>query len=285
MSFFFFLGGGGGESMEHDSYSPASQHGIMLLFRVPDLVRTLLFRYLDGPSACALLQTCRRFHYFLKDDIAGLVRVRFAPRDDLFFALRVLRKAHVCVSCSGINACKPNCLPLLRSGECRGRRVVKDACCYRCQKRVRTRDAMPWVVHLYPAVSCVTCKKQLDLRTESAERRETSGCMLCGVVCRVCNGSYVVCGIDGCREEVKAHLVRRHREQEHRSWYHSVLETCAAVADAARSGARALGIGDDSVTPETFSIALDAPVHHPRGCWCDAYRDRLPRIGPTRKKR
>lgn len=187
---------------------------IFRLFLCPDLVRMLLFQYLDGPSACNLLRTCRRFHYFMKHDYKGLKRLRFAPKDHNFYIKRVLERAHVCVKCYGINKCYRGC-----NSDQDSEFFVR---CGRCSVRGNIEDMQPWLVHLYPVgIKCWRCKRKLDMQTD---HRDTSGCLKCGITCRVCNGKYDICGVDGCTFEDKIIFIQRHRDREHKSVWRSIYE-------------------------------------------------------------
>lgn len=150
------------------------------LFQVPDVVILLLTRYLDGPSACALTQTCLRFHLFVKSRYQLHISLRTAPKDYGWYIRRRLESARVCKYCLRIDKCHGTCHASPRKTYC-------DS----CGTRGTRLELQPWKIHAFPPnTTCSKCQKPLETFKDYFMAK---GCLKCRVTCCYCLGRPVKC--------------------------------------------------------------------------------------------
>jgi hypothetical protein len=195
-----------------------------------DIVRHILFVYLDGPSACAFASTCRRVHRSLTSQQRMDLRLR--PRDVRWYVERARANAYVCRHCFNVFTSKEAsrghpCPPCLKK---RLKKREAPLCCKRCNFTGPGRALMPWlyvkVAHLNQHVmrACYFCKcSQCSARFNMTEPhiyeicRDISGCMRCGVRCPKCLGFVTVCKVCNAFEG-DAPEMARHMTTAHMTW-------------------------------------------------------------------
>ena len=148
-----------------------------------DIIRHLLFNYLDGPSACALLKTCTRFCGCV--NIYQRQHLRLKPRDGKWHARRVLEKAECCPLC--LDILHPNRRPFVSLDQHMKKNhfvMMLKVHCQRCRAKGTQRELFPWV-YMKMTLRCASCKIDFSTNPNYWEGRELS-CMKCGPVCDFC---------------------------------------------------------------------------------------------------
>lgn len=188
------------------------------LFQVPDVVILLLTKYLDGPSACALTQTCLRFHLFVKSRYKLHISLRVAPKDYAWYIRRRLETAHICKYCLRIDKCNGSCRRELRKNRCES-----------CGAQGTKMEQQPWKMYAFPPnVTCFKCRKPLET---SKDYYMTEGCLKCHVTCRYCLGLIVKCDRASCTWEGSKRQLKQHQKTHPKTFWQSVCTTFSCSRD------------------------------------------------------
>ena len=158
-----------------------------------DLRRHLLFNYLDGPDACALMSICKVWaNHTLK--LAEKVHIRTRPMNRDERVERIRNNIFICKWCFGINEC---------INGCKGSTIDScDTICLNCD----TRNALPWFIFNINHLNCEKCGKLIDTSTWKVS---SHCCTSCGIVCSKCSPAFVTC--EYCDQDgILPHLLDEH---------------------------------------------------------------------------
>jgi len=182
------------------------------IFPYKDLLKLVLFTYLDGPAACALLQTCKRFNQVVTDEERLALRLR--PIDMDWKLRQVRQAAWICQRCFKI-------FQSIDHADCDCDYIAKISNCESCGKPEVNYSRRPWMKLTVVIIKCTKC--DLVVNTGKIVRKSDLkylGCMSCGFICLMCAGRLVKC--NKCDFLSTPFFVTRHEQFEHPSWTQSV---------------------------------------------------------------
>ena len=188
-----------------------------------DVLRLLLFKYLDGPTGCAFLQTCKRIN-----EIVNLYErqdIRLKLRDGEWHARRVLEKAQCCPHC--LDILHPNTCPFVSLEQhIKEHHAIKlfEIHCERCKAKGTQRQLLPWAYVREMTLKCASCMIDFSTKRNYWEGREMS-CTQCGPLCDFCLKLKFHC--DYCKEDVAV----RHECPGRVSWAETFKETFTNVVN------------------------------------------------------
>lgn len=145
-----------------------------------DILRLIVFSYLDGPGACALLQTCKCINRCVQD--RERFRLRIREKDVQWHVRRRLEAVVCCTRCLKIFENKHR---LRTHTEAKHLQIQDLDHCRRCAAMGTTRSLFPWKSVTEMKVECASCKKVFSTHKNEWLGRQMS-CLKCEPLCDVC---------------------------------------------------------------------------------------------------
>lgn len=182
------------------------------LFSLPtDLLRHLIWAYLDGPAACALLQTCRWaneeiFKISIPVQYSQRLALRYRGRDAEWHIRNVvIKNLWVCPHCFFV---KDHNLHVIAShlGSCKAAKIAAQRAlephelCLTCHAKDTRKNLTPWAFQ-YPrnGLQCRKCLVRLP-KANTKWYGKSNTCLSCGPLCDICLGILFHC--DYCSKDV-----------------------------------------------------------------------------------
>lgn len=166
-----------------------------------DIVLLLFLEWLDGPSACALASTCKKFRrHFYQLKAKQRLEIRLRPLDREHKAKLVLQtQVEVCIHCFQpyLRTQRHCCLGTLKRDI--GRPLSEK--CKTCSSSGESADLFPWRSSPKLWLECFTCQNSITIASWIGKDMQ---CVYCGIRCDSCQGLVVVCPY--CEEGPMSHI-------------------------------------------------------------------------------